>query len=123
MKITLLFLLISFNISAQYLSLSQTKIVSNLNKQRIEFSVGVTPQGDEFLYVANINNCSFKYIFDINDICRKEIITTNSKENADMIMDLDTKHYIKLNNVYHHEEEYGLVEVNVNENVFTFTYE
>lgn len=120
MKTIFLFLLISLNMSAQYLSQSKEYISTVLKNQKVDF----TYEEDKYILLNNVSGCICLFEFDKNGICIKETITALSNPTVvSLIMGLNEKNYVKLGNNYYHEETYGLVEVNIKNNTFIFTYE
>lgn len=119
MKTIIFLLLISFNTHAQYLSQSKDYITSVLKEQKVKFI-----EVDEFISTPNISNCNCLFEFNKQGICIKEMITALSNPAiASLIMDLNEKYYVRLNDVYFHEESYGLVEVIRKNSTFVFSYE
>src|SRR3972149_442377 len=102
MKTIIFFLLISLNVSAQYLSQSKEYISTLLN---------------------NVSGCICLFEFNKEGICIKETITALSNTSVvSLIMGLNEKNYVKLGDSYFHEEPYGLVEAKIKNNTFVFTY-
>lgn len=120
MKTIILFLLISCNASAQFLSKSKKYIDALLKEQKIDF----TYEENKYILVKNISNCIFLFEFNKEGICVKETITAlTNPAIASIIMDLNDKNYVVLNNIYFHEESYGLVKVVTKKNTFIYSYE
>lgn len=124
MKTFILLLLISFNASAQYLSKPDNYIESVFNAQKIKYSEGIDINGIYFILAKDISGCNCLFEFNDKLICYREVITALSNPAiVDLIADLDEQHYLQLNDVYFHEESYGLVKVSKEENKFIFIYE
>lgn len=122
MRLLLYLLLLPLNLFSQFLSLSEGAIVHHLASNNITFDI--SSQNDcDIITTTNTIGYICIYEFDKDDICKKETIITNTAEElAGLIMDLNTKHYIRLNDIFYHEEEYGLVEVRQYNNKFIYTY-
>jgi hypothetical protein len=119
----LLLIVISFNTSAQYLSKPDNYIESILTKQKVKYLEGINSEGVYFILAKNISGCSCLFEFNDKLICYREVITALSNPAiVDLIADLDEQHYLQLNDVYFHEESYGLVKVSKKENKFVFVY-
>lgn len=118
-------MLFTLNMSAQFLSKSSNFIIKTLNTQKISYKIVIDYYGADTIIAENISGCDIKYGFDRSDICHTEIIEAlNDVAVAvvDMIMDLDEKHYINMNGLYWHEEDYGIVQVIRRKNIFTYFY-
>lgn len=124
MKTILLFLvLISFNLSAQFLSLPKDKVISILKESNLKF-IQIEDSDNNFISISNFSGCKCLLEFDKNNICRQEILIASSDMSVvNLIADLNEKYYIRLNDKFFHEEEYGLVEVTQDKSTFTFQYE
>ncbi len=117
---TALLLFVALNASAQFLSFSKKEIISLLGTTN--HIVGNNPNGVTFIYVPNVSGCSVTYLFDIEGVCKKEIIHSSNPDIVDMVMDLNDTYYLKIGDVAWMEEPYGLVEVKRVNNTFTFAY-
>lgn len=116
---TLLCVFFTLNTFSQYLSKSKSYITSILKEQKVKFI-----EIDEFISVSKINNCNYLFEFNKNNICISEtIIALDNPQIVSLIMDLNNKYYIRLNDTFFHEEPYGLVQVKNKNNIFVYTYE
>ncbi len=115
---TILLLFIGLNASAQFLSFNKTEIIYLLGKTN--YSSGAIINGETFIYVPELNGCSFTYSFDKNGICKKETVRSSNPAVVELIMDLDNTYYIRIGDVYWREQSYGLVEVKRVDNTFTY---
>lgn len=122
MKTLVLFLLISFNTSAQFLSQSSSTILKTLNEQKIPYKITTDYYGYDTITVIE-PKIKTQFVINRTDICRTEVITALTDASiVDMRMDLDEEHYITMYGVTWREEDYGVVEVKINGNIFTFSY-
>jgi len=74
MKTIIFFLLISLNVSAQYLSQSKEYISTVLKNQKVDFSY----EEDKYILLNNVSGCICLFEFNKEGICIKEKIMSSS---------------------------------------------